>query len=143
MSRDYHLALYCTDRGQHEPKELAVLIPVRPRADLALAAEMGAKIPEPTGEYAKALARGWDAQGSYRRTEGGRWVQPFGSQKTPVGVRDNRNGAVVTLRCGECGRNPNIAAAVLFAAGDAVGGDKAGPGERVELDVTSLPPTYF
>ncbi len=143
MSRDYNLALTCTDRGQHEAKELAVLIPVRPRADLAMAAAMGAEIPEPTGEYAKALARGWDAQGSYRTTEGGRWVQPFGSQKEPVEICDGRNGPVVRLRCRECGRSPNISAAVLFTAGDAVGGDKSEPGERVELDVTSLPPTYW
>ncbi len=59
-ARDYRLVIACSAAGHHKQCELAVLIPVRPRADLAYFAEvMGVDVPSPTGEYAEALARGW------------------------------------------------------------------------------------
>jgi len=54
--RDYHRVLVCTAGGGHDRRELAVLVPVRSRDDLAAMADPDVYAPSPDGEYAAALA---------------------------------------------------------------------------------------
>ena len=143
MSRPYHLQIGCTDKRRHDWRELAVLIPVRPRVDRLAFAAMGAEVSAPTGEYAAALARGWGVQGSYRTfdSNGERYVA--GSQKRPVELKDARNGDVIVhLLCPYCGRNPQVPASVLFRAGDAFAGTAPMEGQKVRLDISALPPGH-
>ncbi len=145
-ARDYHLVIVCTGRKRHKRCELAVLIPVIPRADLALAAAMGATIKEPEGEYAEALARGWGVQGSFRRFVPGREINVPHSKKTPVQSFPLDNGDVaLRLQCFRChpsGRIYPASAAALFAEADRRNVTTTTRGPRVEVDITEPAPRY-
>ncbi len=71
---DRAVEVICTNRGAHQVRELFVLGPVRPRADLALAREMlreagqDAPDPEPTADE----LRGFGLHGSLTRVGFGR-----------------------------------------------------------------------
>jgi hypothetical protein len=145
--RDYHLALVC-ERG-HRRRELAVLVPVRPRADLAFIAEMsGTPLPAPTGEYAKALARGWGVAETVRGFEPQhgelREINTHGIRKSAVPTQERSDGTVLLrLECPTCPANQRVSwlsADDLFREGDRLAGVNPTPGQRVRVDVSRLPP---
>ncbi len=146
-ARAYRLVIACTGGGRHKRCELAVLIPVRPRVDLAEMAAMGAKISEPSGEYAEALARGWGVQGSYRQFGPGGEVNVPGSKKAPVQLLPLPSGDVALrlecFRCHPLGRVYPAIAAALFAEADRRAAEVSSPVSRIELDITDPTPTYF
>ncbi len=147
-ARDYRLVITCTGAGCHKRCELATLIPVRPRADLAYFAEvMGVDVPPPTGEYAEALARGWGVQGSYRQFSPGGEVNVPGSKKTPVQEFPLPDGDVVLrlqcFRCHPSGRVYPARASALFSEADRRLTEMTPPVSRVELDISDPSARYF
>ena len=116
--RDYHLRITCTDKGTHAERELAVLVPVYPRVDLE---RMGGPRPEPSAEYAAALARGYGAAGGHRTFDG---VREIIRSKAAVVLSTARDGRVIVHvpPCPTCGRAPRIAAEVLYRVCDALAG---------------------
>ncbi len=142
--RDYHLVLVCTDRGTHPRRELAVLVPVRPRTDLQ---QVWADLPEPEGEYAAALARGWGVAGSQRRfapDRQGRLQEQIrqGQQKSEVPLVTGPNGGLwLRLECPRCPAPYWFPAEYLFEQGDRLAaGTETGDLLRIVFDVcTPLP----
>ncbi len=134
---DYHLVLVCTDRGTHAEHELAVLVPVRPRTDLLQA---GADLPDPEGEYAAALKRGFGPMEGQTRVSGAR---RHVIRKSPVELRDGRGGKVVAHvpTCPTCRRAPRVNVDLLVRAGNALATIASDPG-RVVLDLSRLPPIH-
>lgn len=144
---DYRLVLQCTGAGQHRSCELAVLIPVRPRVDLAEMAALGAVVPAPTGEYAEALARGWGVQGSYRVFEPGRELNPPGSKKTPIQLLNLPSGDVaIRLTCPRCSPSQRlhlVRANAVYEEGDRRHLERSKSQNRVALDISDPAATYW
>lgn len=136
---DYHLVLTCTAAENHARRELAVLVPVRPRVDL-----MGVDWPEPKGEYAKALTRGWGVVGSLRTFvpgPGGKRQEQTrqGQQKSEVPLWIGPNGGWwLRLKCPQCPAPYLFAAESLFEQGDRLAaGTESGDPRRVVFDVST------
>lgn len=139
--RDYRLILVCTADGRHDWRELAVLAPVRPRTDMQ---QMGVDLPEPEGEHAAALARGWGVAGSLREFApgpGGERQEQIrhGQRKSevPLGIGPN-GGLWLRLVCPQCPAPYWFPAEYLFEQGDRLAaGTESGDPRRVVLDVST------
>ncbi len=88
--RDYHLVLVCTVGGGHDRRELAVLVPVRSRDDLAAMADPDVYAPSPDGQYAAALARGRGVAGSWPGTPDFRRPVGYGRRPCPANLFPQR-----------------------------------------------------
>jgi len=110
-------------------------VPVRPRTDLLQA---GVDLPDPEGEYAAALKRGFGPLEGQTRVSGAR---RHVIRKSPVELRVGRDGKVVAHvpTCPTCRRAPRVNVDVLLQAGNALATMAGDPG-RVVLDLSWLPP---
>lgn len=132
---DRKVYVECRGGGSHDVRELAVLVPMHPRHDLAMMCERaGIPLPARPEAYREALQRGFGVEDSLT-TVSGRDGRRKVRQKAPAPLsRRASDGAWVLhgLRCPNCGPVAPVAVAVVAAYAATFGAD-----ERVAVDVSA------